>query len=67
MVLMLMSWCDVCRLKLEALTDKDPGELAAEEEQEDKGRQDGAEGPQPALGQIILDEEDMIIEQFDSD
>lgn len=67
MVLILMPWCDVCRLKLEALTDKDPGELAAEEEQEDKGCQDGAEGPQPALGQIILDEEDMIIEQFDSD
>lgn len=66
-----MSRCDVCRLKLEALTDKDPGELkmAAEEEQEDKGCQDGAEAeaPQPATGQILLDEEEMIIEQFDSD
>lgn len=66
----LMSCCDVCRLKLEALTDKDPGELkmAAEEELEDKECQDGAEGPHPAMGQILLDEEEeMIIEQFDSD
>lgn len=65
----LMWWCDVCRLKLEALTDKDQGEvkMAAEEEQEDRERPDGAEGPQPATGHILLDEEEMIIEQFDSD
>uniref|UniRef100_H3CZ30 RAD17 checkpoint clamp loader component n=1 Tax=Tetraodon nigroviridis TaxID=99883 RepID=H3CZ30_TETNG len=58
-----------CRLKLEALTDKDPGELkmAAEEEQEDKACPDGAEAPQPAAGQGLLDEEEMRIEQFDSD
>lgn len=63
---MLMSRC---RLKLEALTDKDPGELktAAEEVQEDKEGQDGAEAPQPAMGQLLLDQEEMIIEQFDSD
>lgn len=63
-----MSWCDVFRLKLEALTDKDPGELkiAAEEEQ-DKEYPDGSEGPQPSTAQILLDEEEMIIEQFDSD
>lgn len=59
----------MCRLKLEALTDKDPGELkmAAEEEQDDKECQDGAEGPQPATGHLLLDEEELIIEQFDSD
>lgn len=59
----------MCRLKLEALTDKDPGELkiAAEEEQEDKACQDGIEASQPATGPILLDEEEMRIEQFDSD
>ena len=61
--------CHVRSLKLEALTDKDPGELkmAAEEEQEDRGCQDGAEDPHPATDQILLDEEEIIIEQFDSD
>lgn len=66
---MLMLRCAACRLKLETLTDKDPGELKidAEEEQEDKQCQDGAEGPHPATGHILLDEEDLIIEQYDSD
>lgn len=66
---MLMLWCAVCRLKLETLTDKDPGELKidAEEEQEDKQHQDGAEAPHPATDHIRLDEEDLIIDQYDSD
>lgn len=41
--------------------------MAAEEEQEDKACPDGAEAPQPAAGQGLLDEEEMRIEQFDSD
>lgn len=59
----------VFRLKLEALTDKDPGELKidAEEEQEVKQCQDGAEGPHPATGQSLLDKEELIIEEYDSD
>lgn len=64
-----MLQCAVCRLKLEALTDKDPGELKidAEEEQEVKQCRDGTEGPQTATGQILLDKEELIIEQYDSD
>lgn len=66
---MLMLWCAVCRLKLETLTDKDPGELKidAEEEQEDKQCQDGAEAPHPVTDHILLDEEDLIIDEYDSD
>uniref|UniRef100_A0A674NTG9 RAD17 checkpoint clamp loader component n=1 Tax=Takifugu rubripes TaxID=31033 RepID=A0A674NTG9_TAKRU len=58
-----------CRLKLETLTDKDPGELKidAEEEQEDKQCQDGAEAPHPVTDHILLDEEDLIIDEYDSD
>lgn len=66
---MLMLWCAVCRLKLETLTDKDPGELKidAEEEQEDKQCQDGAESPHPVTDHNLLDEEDLIIDQYNSD
>lgn len=61
--------CAVCRLKLEALTDKDPGELQidAEEDREDKDCRDGAEGPEPEADQIPLEEEELLIEQYDSD
>lgn len=64
---MLMLWCAVCRLKLETLTDKDPGELKidAEEEQKDKQCQD--EAPHPVTDHILLDEEDLIIDQYDSE
>lgn len=59
----------MCRVKLEALTDKDPGELKidAEEAPEDKEPQDGPEGPQPATGHILFDQEELIIEEYDSD
>lgn len=61
------------RLKLEVLTDKEPGELEVNtEEEEDKGQQEVEEGllssqPQPSTSQILLEEEDLIIEQYDSD
>lgn len=68
----IRSGCFVlCRLKLEVLTDKEPGELEVNTEEEDKGQQGAEEGllssqPQPSTSQILL-EEDLIIEQYDSD
>ncbi|XP_060928154.1 cell cycle checkpoint protein RAD17 isoform X2 [Limanda limanda] len=64
------------RLKLEALTDKEPGQLLtdAEEEQEvkEEGRAGAEEGlptsqPQPTTNQVLLEEEGLIIEEYDSD
>ncbi|XP_053276547.1 cell cycle checkpoint protein RAD17 isoform X1 [Pleuronectes platessa] len=64
------------RLKLEALTDKEPGPLVtdAEEEQEvkEEGRAGAEEGlptsqPQPTTNQVLLEEEGFIIEEYDSD
>ncbi|XP_058491995.1 cell cycle checkpoint protein RAD17 [Solea solea] len=62
------------RLKLEALTDKEPGQLETdgeEEEQKEEG-QGGAEDalpasqPQPTTNPALLEEE-LIIEEYDSD
>ncbi|XP_019959566.2 cell cycle checkpoint protein RAD17 [Paralichthys olivaceus] len=64
------------RLKLEALTDKEPGQLETdgEEEQEEKevvhgGTEDGlpASQPQPTTSQVLLEEEGLNIEEYDSD
>ncbi|KAM7392183.1 hypothetical protein PAMP_022812 [Pampus punctatissimus] len=67
------------RLKLEALTDKEPGQLelnSEEEEQEEteEGHGGGEEGlpasqPQPTISQVLLEEEeeDLIIEEYNSD
>lgn len=75
-----MSVC-VCasRLKLETLTDKQPGQLELdceeeeeEEEEENKECQEGGEEglqasqPQPTISQILL-EEDLMIEEYNSD
>ncbi|XP_028990751.1 cell cycle checkpoint protein RAD17 isoform X2 [Betta splendens] len=62
------------RLKLEALTDREPGQLEEEEEKAEKREvQDGAEEglpasqPQPTTSQNLLEEEDLLIEEYDSD
>lgn len=67
--------CTFCRLKLEALTDKDPGQLDTDsEEVEEKAEgQGGAEEslpasqPPPTTNQVLLEEEDLIIEEYISD
>lgn len=61
------------RLKLEALTDKEPAQLedASEEEEQDSqgGVEEGllASQPQPTTNQVLLEEEDLIIEDYTSD
>lgn len=65
----------VCRLKLEALTDKDPGQLdtdSEEVEEKDEGQGGAEEGlpasqPPPTANQVLLEEEDLIIEEYISD
>lgn len=64
----------VLRLKLEALTDKEPGQLEEEEEKTEKGEvEDGAEEglpasqPQPTTSQNLLEEDDLLIEEYDSE
>ncbi|KAM7416960.1 hypothetical protein PAMA_018845 [Pampus argenteus] len=65
------------RLKLEALTDKEPGQLELDSEEEEQketeeGHGGGEEGlpasqPQPTISQVLLEEEDLIIEEYSSD
>ena len=66
------------RLKLEALTDKDPGTLDLDNEAEgdqaealSPTREAGAElpasQPQPTALEALLREEDLLIEEYDSD
>lgn len=63
------------RLKLEALTDKEPAQLEtdSEEEEEAEEAQGGVEEglpasqPQPTTSQVLLEEEDLIIEDYNSD
>ncbi|XP_074493677.1 cell cycle checkpoint protein RAD17 isoform X1 [Sebastes fasciatus] len=60
------------RLKLEALTDKDPAQLEKDSEEEEDGQglvEDGlpVSQPQPTTSQALLEEEDMIIEDYASD
>ncbi|KAE8291582.1 Cell cycle checkpoint protein RAD17 [Larimichthys crocea] len=62
------------RLKLEALTDKEPGQLEMDTEEEEKEEgQDGVEEglpasqPQPTTSQVLLEEEDLTIEEYISD
>lgn len=65
------------RTKLEALTDKEPGQLENEGEEEDKmvkeedqgGSEEGlpASQPQPTTSQALLEEEELNIEEYDSD
>ena len=64
------------RLKLEALTDKEPGQLETDGEEElevkEEGRGGAEEGlptsqPQPTTNQVLLEEEGLIIEEYDSD
>lgn len=64
----------MCRLKPEALTDKEPVQLETDGEEEEKETGQGGveEGlpvsqPQPATSQVLLEEEDMIIEEYISD
>ncbi|XP_035514937.1 cell cycle checkpoint protein RAD17 [Morone saxatilis] len=63
------------RLKLEALTDKEPGQLETdteEEKEKEEGQGAAEEGllgsqPQPTTNQVLLEEEDLIIEEYTSD
>lgn len=64
------------RLKLEALTDKEPGQLEMDSEEEEEKREEGQgvveEGlpssqPRPATSQVLLEEEDLLIEEYTSD
>ncbi|KAK1892680.1 Cell cycle checkpoint protein RAD17 [Dissostichus eleginoides] len=66
------------RLKLEALTDKEPAqpERDSEEEEEPKKEEEGQAGveeglpesqPQPATSQDLLEEEELLIEDYNSD
>ncbi|XP_044051212.1 cell cycle checkpoint protein RAD17 isoform X2 [Siniperca chuatsi] len=64
------------RLKLEALTDKEPGQLEIDSEEEEEETEEGqglveeslpASQPQPTTSQVLLEEEDLIIEEYTSD
>ncbi|XP_053727563.1 cell cycle checkpoint protein RAD17 isoform X1 [Synchiropus splendidus] len=59
------------RLKLEALTDKEPGQLMMDsEEEEDHGVDEEslpASQPQPTMNQALLEEDDLRIEEYLSD
>ncbi|XP_071337822.1 cell cycle checkpoint protein RAD17 isoform X2 [Trachinotus anak] len=60
------------RLKLEALTDKEPGQLETDSEEEEEEKEEGQEGlpasqPPPTANQVMLEEEDLIIEEYNSD
>ncbi|XP_039660103.1 cell cycle checkpoint protein RAD17 isoform X2 [Perca fluviatilis] len=67
------------RLKLEALTDKDPAQLERDSEEEEEGPAGVAEGPggveeglpasqpQPTTSHGLLEEEDLLIEDYASD
>ena len=63
----------MCRFKLETLADKETGQLEEEEEEEKKGGQGGADDsqpaslPQPVPNQVLLEDEDLIIEEYISD
>lgn len=65
----------VCRLKLEALTDKEHGQLeldSMEEDEKEEGQGGGEKGlpasqPQPTTSQILLEEEDLMIVEYNSD
>lgn len=64
---------DACRLNLETLADKETGQLEEEEEDEDGRGQDGAEEglsasqPQPSTNQVLLEDQDLMIEEYISD
>lgn len=64
------------RSKLEALTDKEPGELKTDTEEEEEEKDDVKGGteehlpasqPQPTTSQVLSDEKDLIIEEYTSD
>lgn len=61
------------RLKPEALTDKESGELEVDSEEVKEEGQGGAEEglpasqPQPSINQVLLEDEDLIIEEYISD
>lgn len=69
----------MCRLKLEALTDKESGKLVMDTEEDEEeemnkkdtqvGNEEGlpASQPQPTTSQLLLEKEDLIIEQYASD
>uniref|UniRef100_A0A8D3DSR8 Cell cycle checkpoint protein RAD17 n=1 Tax=Scophthalmus maximus TaxID=52904 RepID=A0A8D3DSR8_SCOMX len=72
----LVCLCCVCRLKLEALTDKELGQLETDVEEEEEQKEEGQGGaeeglpdsqPQPNTSQVLLEELDLIIEEYLSD
>uniref|UniRef100_UPI0037E99B58 cell cycle checkpoint protein RAD17 n=1 Tax=Semicossyphus pulcher TaxID=241346 RepID=UPI0037E99B58 len=55
------------RLNLEALTDKEPGQIDTEEEDEGQGAADeglSASQPKPTATQVLLEEEELMIEEY---
>lgn len=63
----------LCRLKPEALTDKELGQPEIDTEEEKEEGQDGVEEglpasqPQVTTSQLLLKAEDLIIEEYSSD
>ncbi|XP_070689825.1 cell cycle checkpoint protein RAD17 [Pempheris klunzingeri] len=60
------------RLKLEALTDKEPGQLEMDTEEAEESQGGDVEGlpasqPQSTTSQVLLEEEDLLIEEYTSD
>lgn len=60
------------RLKLEALTDKEPALLDKDSEDEEDSKCGVEEGlsasqPQPTTTQVLLEEEEVMIEDYNSD
>ncbi|KAM9858350.1 cell cycle checkpoint protein RAD17 isoform 2-T2 [Aulostomus maculatus] len=66
-----------CRLKLEALTNKDPGQLELDSEEEEGMKTEEcleesedvlqASQPRPTTSQVLLEDEDIMIEEYNSD
>lgn len=62
------------RLRLEALTDKEPGQLEIDSGEEEEEKEEGcvedslpASQPQPTTSQVLLEAEDLIIEEYTSE
>lgn len=70
------SWYLMCffRLPLEALTDKEPGQMELDSEEEEEKEEEGqavealpASQTQPTTSEVNMEEEDLLIEEYYSD
>ncbi|XP_026167411.1 cell cycle checkpoint protein RAD17 isoform X2 [Mastacembelus armatus] len=57
------------RVKLETLMEKEPGERKMDSEEEEEDKEEGLPTSQPQLttSQVLLEEEDLVIEEYTSD